>query len=153
MEDIGNLGAVEQPVARLHDLAEVEARLAAPVMADEMIFSPQDAIEVVNHRAASMALIKITKHGGLLDVMRIASVFDAAGLILSVAVYPDIMEAAAAHVAAAIPCVRWPSFPTKLQDSILVEPLEPKGLVLPPPEKPGLGIELDEEKLLKYRSG
>ena len=47
MESIGALGAIEQPVARLDDMAEIARRLTTPVMADEAIYPPADAIEVV----------------------------------------------------------------------------------------------------------
>ncbi|MDR7468132.1 MAG: enolase C-terminal domain-like protein [Armatimonadota bacterium] len=150
MERIGRLGAIEQPVARLADLAEVARRFPVPVMADEAIYPPADALEVVEQRAASLALMKITKHGGILNVQKIAAVFEAAGLDLSVAIYYDVIAAAAAHIAAALPVVRWPSPATDLADTILTEPLEPRGLVLPVPEGPGFGVALDEDKMRRY---
>jgi muconate cycloisomerase len=150
MERIGRLGAVEQPVERLADLAEIARRISVPVMADEAIYPPQDALEVVEQRAASIGLMKITKHGGILNVQKIAAVFEAAGLILSVAIYYDVIAAAAAHIAASLPVVRWPSPATDLADTILTEPLEPQGLLLPVPEAPGFGVQLDEDKMRRY---
>lgn len=150
MERIGRLGAVEQPVERLADLAEIARRIPVPVMADEAIYLPQDALDVVEHRAAAMALMKITKHGGILNVQKIAAIFEAAGLVLSVAIYYDIIAAAAAHIAAALPVVRWPSPATDLADTILTEPLEPRGLLLPVPEGAGFGVHLDEDKMRRY---
>jgi L-alanine-DL-glutamate epimerase-like enolase superfamily enzyme len=150
MERIGRLGAIEQPVTRTADLAEIARRIPAPVMADEAIYGPDDAIDVVTQRAASIALMKITKHGGILNVQKIAAIFEAAGLILSVAIYYDIIAAAAAHLAAAIPCIRWPSPATDLQDTILRDPLTIEGLLLRVPEGPGLGIELDPDKMGRY---
>ena len=150
MERIGGLGAIEQPVARIDDLAEIARRLATPVMADEAIYPPQDAIEIVQRKAASIALMKITKHGGIRNVQKIANIFDAAGLILSMAIYYDVIALAAAHLAAALPCVQWPSPYTWLNDTILAEPFEPDGLQLRAPDGPGFGIELDAEKVRKY---
>ncbi|HBY93238.1 MAG TPA: hypothetical protein DEP84_04605 [Chloroflexi bacterium] len=150
MERIGGLGAIEQPVERIEDLAEIARRLATPVMADEAIYPPQDAIEVVRRKAASLALMKITKHGGLLNVQKIAAVFDAAGLTLSAAIYYDVIAAAAAHFAAATPCVEWPSPYTYLQDTLLQKPLAPEGLLLRVPAGPGLGVELDPDKVRQY---
>ncbi len=134
MERAGHLGAIEQPV----------------VMADEAIYPPEDALEVVRERAASIALMKITKHGGILSVQKIAAIFEAAGLILSVAIYYDVIAAAAAHIAAAVPCVRWPSPPTDLADTILLAPLQVDGLQLRVPEGPGLGVALDQDKVRRY---
>jgi L-alanine-DL-glutamate epimerase-like enolase superfamily enzyme len=153
MEQIGALGAIEQPVARVQDLAEIAGRLATPVMADEAIYPPEDAIEVVRRKAATLALMKITKHGGILNVQKIGAIFGAAGLSLSIAIYYDFIALAAAHLAAALPCVGWPSPYTYLQDTLLAEPFEPQGLHLPAPSGPGLGIDLDPHKLQKYAVG
>jgi muconate cycloisomerase len=150
MEAIGSLGAIEQPVARVADLAEIAQRLATPVMADEAIYPPEDAIEIVRRKAASLALMKITKHGGILHVQKIAAVFEAAGLGLSMAIYYDLIALAAAHLAAALPCVRWPSPYTYLHDTVLAEPFAPTGLALNPPDRPGFGIDLDLDKVQKY---
>lgn len=150
MEDIGVLGAVEQPLARIEDMAELAQRLRTPLMADEAIYSPEDATEVLCRKAATLALMKITKHGGLLNVQKIAAIFDAAGFSLSVAIYYDFIAAVAAHAAAAFPCVRWPSPYTYLQDTLLEEPFEPEGLLLRVPAKPGWGVTLDAKKLKKY---
>ena len=150
MEDIGALGAIEQPVERLEDMAEIARRLAAPVMADEAIYPPQDAIELIRRKAASLALMKMNKHGGLENVWRIGMIFEAAGLSLSIAIYYDLIAVAAAHLAAALPCVRWPSPATDLQDTIIATPFGPEGLVLRVTEGPGLGVELDWDKVRHY---
>ena len=151
MEHIGALGAIEQPVERLEDMAEIAKRLAAPVMADEAIYPPQDAIEVVRRKAASLALMKMNKHGGLENVHRIGMIFEAAGLSLSIAIYYDLIAVAASHLAAALPCVRWPSPATDLQDTIVATPFGPEGLLLRVPDGPGLGVELDWDKVEHYQ--
>jgi muconate cycloisomerase len=150
MEKNDALGAVEQPVERLEDMAELARRLHTPVMADEAIYPPQDAVEVVRHKAASLALMKITKHGGILNVQKIGAIFQAAGLTLSIAIYYDVIAAAAAHLAAALPCVQWPSPYTYLNDTLLKESLEPEGLLLRVPTLPGLGVVLDPQKMQQY---
>ncbi len=151
MEACGALGIIEQPVARWADMANLSRRLFTPLMADEAIYPPADALEVVRQKVASVALMKITKHGGILNVWKMASIFEAAGLELSIAIYYDIIAVAAAHLAAAISCARWPSPYTYLNDTILSEPFEPEGLLLRVPEKPGFGVELDMDKLARYR--
>ncbi len=150
MERIGKLAAIEQPVARLDDLAEIARRLPVPVMVDESIGTPADALEIVRLRAASLAFIKITKLGGILNVQKIAAIFEAAGIQLSIGIYYDVLAAAAAHIAAAVPSVQWPSPFTDLHDYLLTEPLVPEGQLLRVPEGPGLGVELDPEKVQKY---
>jgi L-Ala-D/L-Glu epimerase len=150
MEATGVLGAIEQPVARLADMAELARRLATPIMADESIYAPSDAIDVVRQRAASIALMKIAKHGGIGPVRRIGAVFEAAGLQLSVALYYDLIAAAACHLAVALPAVCWPSPETDMADTILQTPLRSDGLLLRAPEGPGLGVALDWDKVERY---
>jgi L-Ala-D/L-Glu epimerase len=153
MDRLGTLGSIEQPVARMDDMAELARRFGAPVMADEAIYGPEDAIEVVKRGAAQQALMKITKHGGVLNVLKIAHIAEAAGIDLSVAIYYDIIAAAAAHLAVALPAFRWPSPPTGLNDTILTESIEPTGLLMPVPEGPGWGVELDYDKVRQFTVG
>ncbi len=150
MEQIGALGAIEQPVARLEDLVEIARRLATPVMADEAIYGPEDAIEVVRRKAASIALMKMNKHGGITNVYQIGQIFEAAGFSLSVAIYYDLIGVSAAHLAAAMPCVTWPSPATAMPDTIVATRFEADGLQLRAPDGPGLGVELDWDKVEKY---
>ncbi len=150
MEAIGSLGTAEQPVKRIEDKADLANRLNAPIMADEAIYAPDDAIEVVRRKAATVALMKISKHGGLENVHRIGMIFEAAGLSLSIAIYYDLIAVAAAHLAAALPCVTWPSPATDLNDTIVDTPFQPEGLDLRAPDAPGLGVELDWDKVTQY---
>ena len=150
MERIGRLGAIEQPVERLEDLAEIARRMSAPVMADEAIYPPQDAIEVIRRKAATLALMKINKHGGLQNVYHIGQIFEAAGLTLSIAIYYDLIAVAATHLAAVLPCAEWPSPFTYLQDTFIATPFGPDGLKLQTPDGPGLGVELDWDKVKRY---
>jgi len=152
MERAGRLGCIEQPVSRLADLVEIAQRIPVPVMADEAIYPPEDAIEVVKRRAASIALMKQAKHGGLLAIQKIAHIFEGAGLELSIAQYYDLIAVAAAHLATALPAASFPSGYTYCGDTILEEPFEPinNGMLLKAPDKPGFGVEVSREKLRKY---
>lgn len=150
MDKLGTLGAIEQPVARVDDMAELARRFGAPVMADEAIYSPADAVDVFKRGAAQLALLKITKHGGILNVLKIAHIAEAAGIDLSVAIYYDIIAAAAAHIAVALPAIRWPSPPTGLADTILTRSIEPSGLLMQVPEGPGWGVELDRDNVERF---
>ncbi len=151
MEAIGGLGAIEQPVASTDDLAELARRLKTPIMADEAIYAPSDAIDVVRRRAATLALMKITKHGGVRHVHEIATIFDAADLTLSIAIYFDLIAVVAAHLAAALPCARWPSPFTQLDATVLSEPFEPSGLSLDAPDAPGWGVAFDPDAVARFR--
>ncbi len=150
MEDLGALGAIEQPVERIEDMAEIARRLHTPVMADEAIYGLPDAMEVVRRGAATLALMKIGKHGGLQTVQQIGHLFEAAGFGLSIAIYYDLIAVAACHLASAIPCARWPSPATDLADTFIATPRDPVDGVLLTPDAPGLGVELDWDKVERF---
>jgi len=148
--EIGNLVMVDQPVTHIDDMADLARRLPVPLMADESLDGPRDALDIIRLRAASGGFIKISKLGGMLNVQKTATLFEAAQMTISLGIYYDVIAAAAAHLAAALPAVTWPSPFTDLTGSILTEPLVPDGLLLPVPEGPGLGVELDPELVDHY---
>jgi L-alanine-DL-glutamate epimerase-like enolase superfamily enzyme len=150
MERLGGLGMIEQPVARMDELAILARRFSAPVMADESFDSPDSLFEIARRGAAQAAFLKLPKQGGLLGALKAAHIAEATGIDLSVAVYSDVLAAAAAHVATALPVITWPSFVARLADSVLTEPLAPIGALLRAPDGPGLGVALDAEKVRRY---
>ena len=70
-----DLEFVEQPV-KAHDfegLKYVTERSYVPVLADESVFSPQDALTIMQMGAADLVNIKLMKCGGLYNALKIAS--------------------------------------------------------------------------------
>ena len=66
---------VEQPV-KAHDfegLKYVTERSYVPVLADEAVFSPEDAMTIMKMGAADLINIKLMKCGGLYNALKIAS--------------------------------------------------------------------------------
>lgn len=96
---------VEQPVpaADIDGLALVRSRIATPVLADESVFSADDARRVLAAGAADLVNIKLMKTGGLREALRVAAVARAhgAGLMVGCMLESPIGVAAAAHFAAA----------------------------------------------------
>ena len=80
------LELVEQPVAAAHvdGLAFVSARSPYPVMADESVFTADDARRVGDARAADLVNLKLLKCGGLFPARELVSVCAEAGLGLLV---------------------------------------------------------------------
>jgi len=61
-----NLNLLEQPVGRydLYGMAELCKELSMPICADESVFSPQDAMNVIKNKAADVIDVKVGKAGG-----------------------------------------------------------------------------------------
>lgn len=70
-----HLELVEQPVraADLDGLAYVTKESPVPVLADEAVFSPQDALRIFERHAADMVNVKLMKCGGIYNALQIAS--------------------------------------------------------------------------------
>ena len=163
-----NLLYMEQPVEGIEQMAEVARRVDTPIMADESAWTPQDVIEIIQKKAADMVSIYTTKPGGMFKAKKVAAVAEAAGLKCNVngSVETGVGNAANLHLAASTGVVTYgcvvpvstPKGKGKggiagiyYQDDIIVDPFaySDGDIVVSP--KPGLGIELDEDKLKHYR--
>ena len=73
---------VEQPVAAhdLEGLKYVTDRSTVPVLADESVFSPEDAVRIMEMRAADLVNIKLMKCGGLYNALKIAAAAEIYGV-------------------------------------------------------------------------
>jgi muconate cycloisomerase len=157
LEDAG-VGLVEQPVPRRHRqaLRRLAARFDVPLMADESINGPEDALELAAEAAADVFALKISKAGGLLATLRTAAVGEAAGIGLygGTMLEGSVGSIAAAHVFAACPQLRWGTElfgPLLLKDDVVVQRPQYRDFELHLPQGPGLGLQLDEDKLAFYR--
>jgi len=144
-EGIG-LDFVEQPVGAddFEGMRYVRERVTVPVIADESVFSPADALRIVNMGAADGINIKLMKSGGIYNAVKIADIAETAGLFCMVG---SMMEShagltAAAHLAAARAVVREVDLDVPLLCSEKKEKggTEYHGTVIKLPEAPGLGI-------------
>ncbi|MHB8618894.1 MAG: mandelate racemase/muconate lactonizing enzyme family protein [Chloroflexota bacterium] len=153
---------VEQPVAPLDIswLAEVRRNVDVPLIADESVYTLQDAMAIVRGQAADVLSIYIGKGGGLGPARKIAAVAEAAGVVCTIGSNLELGVATAAmiHVAMATPAVAAEEFPCDIlgpffyEDDLLLEPLPIVAGKAGPSERPGLGVELDEEKVERYRA-
>ena len=167
MEEYG-IRYMEQPVEGIDAMAQVARGVATPIMADESAWTPQDVLEIVRKRAAEIISLYTTKPGGLFKAKKVAAVAEAGGLQCNVngSVETGVGNAANLHLAAStavasLPCVVPVSTPKGkgkkgiagiyYQDDVIAEPFEYRDGDIVVSSKPGLGVELDEEKLEHYR--
>jgi muconate cycloisomerase len=155
-----DLWFAEQPVAPgdMEWLAEVRDRVEAPVVADESLYSAHDAMALARAGAADVFSIYVGKAGGIAPAREIAGIAEAAGLGCTIGsnLEMGIGSAAMIHLAMATNGIQWPCDiigPLFYTDDLLTEALAIRGGEATAPERPGLGVELDEEKVRQYRVG
>ena len=96
---------VEQPVDA-HDLAGlafVTSNVCTPILADESVFGPADALEVLRRHAADLINIKLMKAGGIWQAQNICAIAETCGVqcMIGCMLESKIAVSAAAHLAAA----------------------------------------------------
>lgn len=106
MQDRGlNLELVEQPVvaADIEGLKYVTDRSPVPVLADESVFSPLDALRIMQQRAADLINIKLMKCGGIYNALKIVSAAEVYGVecMLGCMLEAKVSVNAAVHLACA----------------------------------------------------
>jgi len=134
------------------------ATLALPVMADESLYTLQDAMALVRAQAADMFSIYVGK-SGITAARKIAGVAEAAGLICTIGSNMElgVAQAAMIHLAIATPGIDPDTVPCDIlshlfyDTNLLTEPLPIANAEARAPQKPGLGVELDEESIRRYR--
>jgi muconate cycloisomerase len=148
---------VEQPTPawNVDALARLCALLRIPVMADESLRSDHDALTLAARRAADVFSLKIGKSGGYLVTQRIAAVAQAAGIAChgGTGIESSLGTLAGAHLLATLPAVTYGSElfgPLLMTDGLLAEPLDYRDGALHLPDGPGLGVELDEDRVARY---
>lgn len=163
-----SLKYVEQPVMGIERIAEVGRRIDAPVMADESAWNAHDSIQIVQNGGIQIVSIYTTKAGGLYKAMEVGAVCRAAGIICNVngSIETGIGNLANVQLAAACPavtlsCVIPISTPAEMQsgqvggiyykDDLLSEAMKVVDGAIVVPSGPGMGINVDLQKIEKYR--
>ena len=106
MEDRGlEIDLVEQPV-HAHDFAGMQfvtGQVATPILADESVFSAEDAIALIQGRAADLINIKLMKTGGIYQAQKICAIAETYGVecMIGCMLESKISVSAGAHLAAA----------------------------------------------------
>ncbi len=143
---------VEQPVASTAALNRLVRRFPVALMADESLTGPESAFEIAKTKGADVFAVKIEQSGGLFNAQRVAAIADAAGIELygGTMLEGAVGTVASAHVFSTFANLQWGTElfgPLLLTEEILATPLDYSDFELTVPDGPGLGVELDEDRL------
>jgi muconate cycloisomerase len=148
----------EQPI-EAHDLAGMAAVAAATdiaIGADEGIHSLDDIKRHHEQQAACGVSLKAIKLGGIKAVVGAARLCDSLGMSVNISCKTgesSIACAAALHVATIIPNIAWglTLTHTSLGDDISTQPLAVGKGFAESLDRPGLGIDVDEDRVRRHR--
>ncbi|MCD6444104.1 muconate cycloisomerase [Candidatus Bathyarchaeota archaeon] len=155
IKDIRGIICLEQPVPTwdYEGLRRIVSMSPIPVAVDESVFSHYDLFKLLSMDALDLVVLKLAK-SGIVGNLKIAALAEAAGIDLFASGMTEsgVGFAASLHLYSTLPIVapidiNGPQF---LED-LLVDGLEFEGAKVKVPDKPGLGVEVKEEKLEEYR--
>jgi L-alanine-DL-glutamate epimerase-like enolase superfamily enzyme len=155
-----NLYWIEEPVATddIEGSARVADALATPIAGYETEVGLYGFRELISRGAVDIVQLDVAWSGGFSEGRRIAAYAQAHHRMVAPHAFAGaVLLVASLHFAAAIPnglVLEWDQNPNAIRDELLKEPLrlESDGTIRPP-ERPGLGIELDRGAVDRYRVG
>ncbi len=152
------LQLLEQPVPSwdYKGMAHIRKNIGIPLMADESIWTPQDAIKLYDYEACDLLNLKIAKTCGLHLGKKVEYVAEAIGLpcIAGTELEPGVSAVAKIHLAASMrihPIASEFTELTQVDGSILTNPIKAVDGHLEVPQGPGFGVEIDEDALDKFK--
>ncbi len=142
-----NIAFFEQPVhaTDFEGMRVLAESSPIPIMADEMVLTPEDAKKIRWSNAAKSVNLKLMKHGGIARTMEVDTICSSAGYPTMVGCMsePQLSIAAGLHFALASPNVKWLDLDSHF--NMASDPssgIEFKHGHLVAPNKPGLGIDV-----------
>jgi mandelate racemase len=146
LDDRG-LSWFEEPIAydNLEGCARLARELKTPIQIGENIYGPREFYKAVNAGAADLYMPDLMRIGGVTGWMRSAAIAGAAGLPLSSHLYPEV-SAHLLRVSESADWLEWRDWGNPL----VAEPFAVEDGHVIVPERPGNGIEWNEDAVRRY---
>src|SRR5262245_33033183 len=147
----------EQPIPAepLSDATWLQQRTSVPIALNESVVGPASVLDILKADAAAFILPDTHIAGGILPCVTIGCICEAAGIPCIMHCGHDLgpKTAAMLHVAASCPAYSLANDTTYygLEDDVISERFVIERGTIRVPRKSGLGIEIDEERLAKYK--
>jgi L-alanine-DL-glutamate epimerase and related enzymes of enolase superfamily len=147
----------EQPIPAepLADAAWLRRQTSVPIALNESVTGPASVLEILKADAAAFVLPDTHTAGGIVPCVTIGRICEAAGIPCVMHCGHDLgpKTAAMLHVAGACAAYSLANDTTYygLEDDVITERLTIKSGTMAVPDKPGLGVTCDPERLARYR--
>ena len=148
-----DLEFIEQPVRNsdLDTLARLRTLTRVPIAADQSAWTSERILEIVQRKAADVILTDPHREGGLMGFRHAGAICEAAGLPIVYHAFTllSLSVTAAMHVLSVMPnaLLAHQAYPPGFLSHDVTEPLDISTGRATVPQAPGLGVQLDPEKL------
>lgn len=150
------IGWFEEPVRpdNFRGSAELAAMFETPIATGEQECTRWGFRDLIEHRAADILQPDVAVVGGVTEWMKVAALASAYDLPVASHYFHDVHVHLMAATSNALMAEYFPlDLDLMVFDAVVKEPLKPEKGYLPVPQRPGLGMDLIEEKLERYRIG
>lgn len=137
----------EEPIAysNLAGYAQLARELKTPVQLGENFYGPRALYQAVALGCGDYVMPDLMRIGGVTGWLRSAAIAGAAGIEMSTHLYPEF----SAHLMRATETAHWLEW-QDWADPILAEPFEVSESCLTIPNRPGAGVDWDEDAVRRY---
>ena len=125
--------------------ARLADRLDVPIAVGETLFGRDEFQRYLESEAAEILQPDVTRLGGLTAWLKVAALAE----LYHRPVVPHLMPEIAVHLACGLPHVPAVEYMPWLSPAFVETPAIVKGQIVPP-QRPGLGLEIDSDAMQKY---
>lgn len=151
-----NIQYIEQPLRMrsIHELAVLRQRSPVPIAANQASWLNWDILDIIRERAADVIMTDPWQAGGIANFNRAAAICETASLPMvyhSLGPLTIAMRAAMTVLCSSTACIYAnQTYNHMTADDVVTEPVQIVNGHIEVSDKPGLGVQLDRDKLAKY---
>ncbi|MCC7273308.1 MAG: mandelate racemase [Alphaproteobacteria bacterium] len=144
------LAWIEEPIVYddLDGYARLAAELETPIQIGENFYGPREMHKALQRKACDFVMPDFMRIGGVTGWLRAAAIAGAAGIPMSTHLYPEV----AAHVMRVTETAHWLEW-QDWANPVLLQPFAVTDGCLHIPDRPGVGLEWNEEAVAALRRG
>jgi mandelate racemase len=147
MLDDSGLAWIEEPIVydNIDGYAQLTAEIRTPIQIGENFYGPRDMYTALQRKACDLVMPDFMRIGGVTGWLRAAAIAGAAGIPMSTHLYPEV----AAHVMRVTETAHWLEW-QDWADPVLQQPYEISGGLFHIPDRPGVGLEWNEDAVAAH---
>jgi L-alanine-DL-glutamate epimerase-like enolase superfamily enzyme len=130
-------------------------RLRTPIGVNEDTYHPRNLKEFLGEDAVDVAVVDLIPSGGIVALKKLAALADQHGISMAHHCGFDlgVKTAAVVHAVSSTPAINLPSDTAyhNWSDDVIADPFDVVDGCIEVPDDPGLGVEVDHEKIEQYR--